>query len=455
MHDSSVYLRLPFPLVISMFYGYFAQVERIKRIAHEKEEEARRHQKAAEEIRRQRERLEVLHEVNVAVTSTIDCGRILDLFLDKVLIHLPDAAGFVRLRNRESGVLETVAWKGIATGGLAASSESLAFVDEILQVRDPVAIADLCTDPRIKHPELFRQEGLVSFLGVPLVANDEALGSLVFLTRQKDDFSVEEKDFVSTLAGHLAIAIHHSQLFEQIREQAKELRRANQLIEGLLGEISPIQEKALQTVSRQSKELHNLINSVLQVSSIESEMLHVELQEVNFWEFLCEIRAFYEYPLANDIKLVWQVPSELPIVCVDRGKFRHILENLINNAIKFTEQGTVTISARYLANRKMMELKVADTGVGIPKHLLPTVFERFRQVDSSDTRAHGGVGLGLYIVKKYANLLGGTIHVESRVGYGSTFTVRVPSQPRKSAYVPQQLLLLPAGEARDTSVPDP
>jgi signal transduction histidine kinase len=267
MHDSSVYLRLPFPLVISMFYGYFAQVERIKRIAHEKEAEARRHQKAAEEIRRQRERLEVLHEVNVAVTSTIDCGRILDLFLEKMLIHLPDAAGFVRLRNRKSGVVETVAWKDIATGGLAASSESLGFVDEILQVRDPVAIADLCTDPRIKHPELFRQEGLVSFLGVPLVANDEALGSLVFLTRQKDDFSVEEKDFVSTLAGHLAIAIHHSQLFEQIREQAKELRRANQvkdeflgvvshelktplnvisgyssmLIEGLLGEISPIQ----------------------------------------------------------------------------------------------------------------------------------------------------------------------------------------------------------------------
>jgi signal transduction histidine kinase len=480
MHDSSIYLRLPFPLVISMFYGYFAQVERIKRIAHEKEEEARRHQKAAEEIRRQRERLEVLHEVNVAVTSTIDCGRILDLFLEKVLIHLPDAAGFVRLRNRESGVLETVAWKGIATGGLAVSSESLAFVDEILQVRDPVAIADLCTDPRIKHPELFRQEGLVSFLGVPLVANDEALGCLVFLTRQKDDFSVEEKDFVSTLAGHLAIAIHHSQLFEQIREQAKELRRANQvkdeflgvvshelktplnvisgyssmLIEGLLGEISPIQEKALQTISRQSKELHNLINSVLQVSSIESEMLHVELQEVNFWEFLCEIRDFYEYPLAKDIKLVWQIPSELPIVCVDRGKFRHILENLINNAIKFTDQGTVTISARYLANRKMMELKVADTGVGIPKHLLPTVFERFRQVDSSDTRAHGGVGLGLYIVKNYANLLGGTIDVESRVGYGSTFTVRVPSQPRKSAYAPQQLSLLAAGEARDTMSPE-
>jgi signal transduction histidine kinase len=412
------------------------------------------------------------------VTSTIDRSRILDVFLDKALLHLPYAIALVRLRNQESGAFETTAAKGLATAVLRASSESLGFADEILKDGVPLTIADLSTDPRIKDAELFRREGLVSLLGLPLVANGEGLGSVVFLTRQQHDFSSEEKGFLSTLTGHLAIAIHHSQLFGQIHEQAEALRRANKvkdeflgivshelktplnviagyssmLMEGMLGEISPIQEKALQTVSRQSRELHNLINSVLQVSSIEAEMLQVELQEINFWEFLCELRAVYEYPLAKDVKIVWEAPADLPTVYADRGKLRHIIENLINNAIKFTDHGTVTISARYLTNKKTMELKVADTGIGIPKDLLPTVFERFRQLDSSDTRAHGGVGLGLYIVKNYTALLGGSVYVESRVGHGSTFTVRVPCQSQQPALAHQQLSLLSQGEATGRSV---
>ena len=178
------------------------------------------------------------------------------------------------------------------------------------------------------------------------------------------------------------------------------------LTEGMLGEITPIQEKALQTVSRQSKELHNLINSVLQVNSIEAEMLQAEFQQVNFWEFLSELRAFYDYPLAKDVRLIWELRTDLPILSADRGKLRHILENLINNAIKFTDQGTVTISARFLASKKVMEFKVTDTGIGIPKELLPSIFERFRQVDSSDTKSLRRRGLGTLHCKKIRELAG-------------------------------------------------
>ena len=130
-HDSSVYLRLPFPLVISMFYGYFAQVERVKRLVKEKEEQARQQQEAAEEIRRQRERLEVLHEINVAVASTIESTRILNAFLEKALIHLPYAAAMVRLRHGETGLLETAASKGITTIEFATSINPLGLADEI------------------------------------------------------------------------------------------------------------------------------------------------------------------------------------------------------------------------------------------------------------------------------------------------------------------------------------
>ena len=477
-HDSSVYLRLPFPLVISMFYGYFAQVERVKRLVKEKEEQARQQQEAAEEIRRQRERLEVLHEVNIAITSTIDSKRILDVFLEKVLIHLPYGAAVVRLRHGETGLLETAVSKGIGTTGFETSINPLGLVDEILEVRSLVTVGNVFTDARIKDCELFQREGLVSFVGLPMVASGEFLGSLIFLTREEHHFGEEEIEFLSTLTGQVAIALHHSQLFNQIQRQANDLQHANKvkdeflgvvshelktplnvisgyssmLTEGMLGEITPIQEKALQTVSRQSKELHNLINSVLQVNSIEAEMLQAEFQQVNFWEFLSELRTFYDYPLAKDVRLVWELRTDLPILSADRGKLRHILENLINNAIKFTDQGTVTISARFLASKKAMEFKVTDTGIGIPKELVPSIFERFRQVDGSDTKAYGGVGLGLYIAKKYANLLGGTIHVESKLGQGSTFALRIPCHLQSSSRTQEQLSFPVESEAPGSSL---
>ena len=477
-HDSSVYLRLPFPLVISMFYGYFAQVERVKRLVKEKEEQARQQQEAAEEIRRQRERLEVLHEINVAVASTIESTRILNAFLEKVLIHLPYAAAMVRLRHRETGLLETAASKGITTIEFATSINPLGLADEIFEARSLVTVGSVFEDARIKDCELFQREGLVSFVGLPMVASGEFLGSLIFLTREEHHFGEEEIEFLSTLTGQVAIALHHSQLFNQIQRQADDLQHANKvkdeflgvvshelktplnvisgyssmLTEGMLGEITPIQEKALQTVSRQSKELHNLINSVLQVNSIEAEMLQAEFQQVNFWEFLSELRAFYDYPLAKDVRLVWELRTDLPILSADRGKLRHILENLINNAIKFTDQGTVTISARFLASKKAMEFKVADTGIGIPKELVPSIFERFRQLDGSDTKAYGGVGLGLYIAKKYANLLGGTIHVESKLGQGSTFALRIPCHLQSSSRTQEQLSFPVESEAPGSSL---
>lgn len=464
-HDASVYLRLPFPLVISMFYGYFAQVERIKRQAKEKEEQARQQQRSAEQIKRQGERLEVLHDVNLAVASTIDSKRILESFLEKALTYLPYAAAIVRLRHGQTGLFETAAFRGLTTPELEASMNPLDWLDELFEGRSPVRVDRVFMDRRIKDLELFRREGLVSFVGFPMVASATFLGSLIFFTREEHHFDEEELEFLATLTGPLAIALHHSHLFNQVQQQANELRQANQvkdeflgvvshelktplnvisgysnmLTEGKLGEVTPIQEKALQTVSRQSKELHNLINSVLQVNNIEAEILQAEFQEVNFWEFLSELRAFYDYPLEKDVKLVWELPTDLPVLFADRGKLRHVLENLINNAIKFTDQGAVTISARFLASRKMMEFKVADTGIGIPKEILPSIFERFRQVDSSDARVYGGVGLGLYIAKKYANLIGGTIQVESRLGHGSTFALRIPCQLPSSSLAQTQL----------------
>jgi signal transduction histidine kinase len=217
--------------------------------------------------------------------------------------------------------------------------------------------------------------------------------------------------------------------------------------------MTPIQEKAIETVARQSKDLYGLINTVLQASNIETEPLHLELHEVNLWEFLSEMRELYDSPLGKAVKLIWDYPADLPPVLGDRRKLRQILENLIDNAIKFTNHGTITISVRYLAMKKTLELKIADTGAGIPQEEIATIFERFRQgPDTGASSPHTGVGLGLYIVRKYLDLLGGKIHVESCAGSGSVFTLHVPA-PLKPSYSPHEQLLLPTDEVSYFTAP--
>lgn len=470
-HDPSIYLRVLFPLVIAMFYGYFAQVERLKRVARENEQHARREHQAAEEIRRQRDRLELLQAVNLAVASSMACRDIPTVFLQKALARLPYAAAVLRWQNPETGAMAT-AIDGLEASEAETVGGALKFVDEIDDSHTSLAIRNLAADARVEKSEFYRRHGLASCLAVPLVAKNERLGTLVFLTREEHEFAAEEIDFLATISGQAAAALHHSRLLAQSQQQATELRRANRvkdeflgmvshelrtplsvisgytnmLIERMLGQVSPIQEKALQTIAHQSKELHDLIDRVLQVSSIEAHMVQAEFHDVNFWELLAELRAFYDYPLGKELKLTWEFPPDLPTLRTDRGKLKHILENLINNAIKFTDKGSVTVSARYNTAKKWMEFKVADTGIGIPNDQLPLIFERFRQLDGSETRPYGGIGLGLYIAGQYTAILDGTIQVDSKPGRGTIFTLRIPCKAKTTDALAEQLSLLAVAE---------
>jgi signal transduction histidine kinase len=472
--DPALYLRLPFPFVISLFYGYFAQVERLRRLSSERHEQVQKQQRIAEETRRQRERLEVLYEWNRSATSSMDPMKTLDLFLERALIHLPYAAALVRLRNPQSHLLETVAIKGIQAKELDQANESLALVDRVVEDPAPMVVRNVFADSRITNREFFEDEGLVSFIGLPLVAGEEVCGTLVFLTREEHDFGDDEIGFLWTLAAQAAIAMDHSRLLAQSREQAERLRDAHKVKDeflkmvsnelktplnvalgytdmfrdGLLGTLTPIQEKAIETVARQSRELQRLIEGVLQVSHLEAESLHADIHETNLWEFLSEIRSAYDQPLEKNVKVVWNCPSDLPVVQSDRGKLKHILVNLIDNAIKFTDSGTITVSLRYLVSKKILEIKVADTGIGISSGEISAIFDRFHQ--AQDVQSHGhhsGIGLGLYIVKKYVGFLGGTVNVESRTGAGSIFTVRIPALSHKSSLAHEQLPLLARSES--------
>jgi signal transduction histidine kinase len=143
-------------------------------------------------------------------------------------------------------------------------------------------------------------------------------------------------------------------------------------------------------------------------------------------ELFTELKGDYAGQVNERRKIVWYCSPDLPVLRTDRERLKDILRHLIDNAVKFTAHGRIVVSAEKINEPAGIRFTVADTGVGIPTEALSFIFEKFRQSDSSGTRAFDGAGLGLYIAKKYADLLGGELTVISEVGYGSTFTLKLP-----------------------------
>ena len=185
-------------------------------------------------------------------------------------------------------------------------------------------------------------------------------------------------------------------------------------------------EEAVNKILIHSKDLLHMVDEILQATRIEAGAARAVVEDVNLTAFLDDLRISCDNPTTKALTLIWNYQHDLPATRTDRDKLKHILQNLIANAIKFTPEGSVTVSARHLADRKIVEFKVADTGIGIPPELLASIFERFRQIDASNTRTYGGVGLGLFIVKRFAEMLGGRITVDSKPEQGSTFTLTLP-----------------------------
>lgn len=149
-------------------------------------------------------------------------------------------------------------------------------------------------------------------------------------------------------------------------------------------------------------------------------------------ELLAEVKAELEpIIMRSKLAVTVQIEKDLPLVSSDRQKVKQILLNLLSNALKFTHHGGVTIVARRNARDRMLSLSVADTGIGIAPTDQDRVFEDFRQLDNSPTRAYGGTGLGLSICRRLAQMLDGRISLDSTVGKGSTFTLTLPLRGRR------------------------
>jgi PAS domain S-box-containing protein len=206
----------------------------------------------------------------------------------------------------------------------------------------------------------------------------------------------------------------------------------NMLLQGTYGDMAAAQRKALGRVDSNSRHLLALINDILDISRIEAGRMPLQLSRFRASDLIAEVVHELEPVIAHSsVRVERRVAPRVPMIRSDRQKVKQILVNLLSNALKFTHEGFIRITCDYEPEEGWIRLTVSDTGIGIDPAHHEQVFEDFRQVDSSPTRAYSGTGLGLSICRRLATMLEGRITLESVVGKGSTFTVLLPVSPRE------------------------
>jgi signal transduction histidine kinase/CheY-like chemotaxis protein len=409
----------------------------------------------------------ILKDINAALTSTLELSDVLDTLLEKVTDVMPQVAVTIRLRDKESAQLEPVACRNIDEPAWRAATlrwQSRGIMSDAATAQNGLLlINDAANDPRAGDPEFCRLHGFTAYLGIPFMVNDQILGLLALYAKEQRQFSDDEFQFLSALAGQASVAIHNSQAHGEIIKLAKDLERANHvkdeflsvmshelrtplnvargylemLQSGFFGEVCAEQRGPLDKIAAQHRVQLGMVNNILNAIAMESEVAAAHYEVVVLSDFFDELQNVYPQPLDGKVEFCWDCPHDLPMVKSDKTKLQYIMQNLINNAIKFTPEGSITVSAKVEgldglaalpAGKCNLVMSVADTGAGIADEFQSVIFEKFSQVDSSNTRVHDGIGLGLHIVKRCAALLQGKIKVESELGKGTVFTVCVPCE---------------------------
>jgi PAS domain S-box-containing protein len=296
-------------------------------------------------------------------------------------------------------------------------------------------------DRDLLPPDLRAAYEVGESLSVALLRGDQIMGVQVAGRRRGPRFTARHDRLARGIGQLASLALENARLVGQLEEASRlksdflatmshELRTPLNVILGynellldeVFGALTPEQTASLDRVGTSARELLELISATLDISRIETGRAALNLQEIDLAALLHEIevetRPLFEKP---GIEAVWRVADDLPSLYNDAVKLKVLLKNLIANAAKFTDNGSVTISAT--AHEGLMEFCVADTGIGMSAETQAVIFEPFRQADSSNMRRHGGVGLGLYIVSRLLELLGGRIEVESELGVGSVFRI--------------------------------
>jgi signal transduction histidine kinase len=206
---------------------------------------------------------------------------------------------------------------------------------------------------------------------------------------------------------------------------------ASILLQGISGDLTPAQRKALDRIASNGRHLVGIISEILDLSRIEAGRMPLQVSTFALKQLVEEVLAEME-PIVARSKLAVSshIPPDIGPIASDRQKIKQIVLNLLSNALKFTRQGSITIRAAALDGDRVT-IAIADTGIGIDPADHAKIFEDFQQVDSSVARPYGGTGLGLSICRRLATMLGGRLDMESEVGRGSTFTLVIASRLEK------------------------
>jgi len=424
--------------------------------------------------------LSALHAVAAAASQSMNLNRVLDHAIEKITEIFSFEATRIHLTDEQSQeVVRRAAFEKNPERftGMDSLKKGSGIIGRVIESGQSMIFEDIESDPRysqFSRTQLATEFGNRFFAAFPIRSKSRILGAISFLAFAPRKLLLGEIQLIEALADQLAVAIENTGLYEAVSQKVDELQRKTAELEhanrvkddflsvvshelrtpinvimgytslfkdGVFGDIKPAQEDALAKIGRESEDLLAMINSLLYATTLETGQMAIEIQEFSLESLLAELRANYSVTVPRHLTVHWNFPTDLPLIRTDRRKLRQILDNIVGNAVKFTEHGQVTVTVAACgagktesgaegpadgASRSWIEFKVVDTGVGISPNALAKIFDKFYQADSSETRSYGGVGMGLYIAKQFTELLGGTLGAESIAGQGSSFVLRIP-----------------------------
>jgi signal transduction histidine kinase len=407
------------------------------------------------------EELRALGEVSQAVNSTLDLETVLDTIVAKAVQLSGSDAGTMYVLDEASGEFRLRATYGMSEELIASLKQHHVVLSEWIaratDRRAPIQVADLLNESPLPAEQaapvqqIVLEAGYRARMTVPLVGADRVFGVLVVRRKTTGEFPERTMDLLQTFAAQSVLAIQNARLFREVEVKGHQLEVASRhksqflanmshelrtplnailgytelILDNIYGDMPQRMRGVLERVQSNGKHLLGLINDVLDLSKIEAGQLTLSLDDYSIKDVVQNVVTVVE-PLATGKSLALKIdlPSDLPTAHGDQRRLTQVLLNLVGNAIKFTDSGEVAIQAT--ASNGAYTLSVRDTGPGIDPNDQGKIFEEFQQADGSSTKSKSGTGLGLSIARRIVTMHGGQIWVESALGRGSTFFIKVP-----------------------------
>lgn len=373
---------------------------------------------------------------------------------DRIGVIVPEGQQLVMALSVASPPLPS--WQGQSW----AQAEGTA-VDWVLKSKQPYVVKDLAEEQHFSDSVFAAQEGVRATIMVPLLAGGSGVGVFFLDSLTPDAYTEQDVELVDPVAQQLALAIDNTRLFQDIEEKGRQLEIANThksqflanmshelrtplnailgytelILDNIYGEVPEKVREPLTRLEKNGHHLLGLINDVLDLSKIEAGSLRLSVASYSMNEAVQAAVTAVE-PLAAEKKLALKVvvPAALPRAEGDEQRTTQVLLNLLGNAIKFTETGEVLLQVT--AKDGAFHVSVTDSGPGIAEAEQQKIFEEFRQAEAVRTSKKGGTGLGLAICKRFLELQGGSIQVESSLGKGSTFQFVLPIRVKQHEEAP-------------------